>query len=115
MLQGGDFTRGNVGALLIFVLAIFSPVYATVLLEASGHSLSARLLTVAWLKCRVRAASLSTERSSPMKTSCVNTIGLICFQWQTRDLTRASNLISFQIFSPKLPLSELKVLKMASV
>lgn len=49
MLQGGDFTRGNVGALLQIVLDIFLLASVNVLSEASGRSLSATSLTVAWL------------------------------------------------------------------
>jgi peptidylprolyl isomerase len=66
MLQGGDFTRGNVSLAPLYIVAIEADKYVY----------------------RVPVASPSTVRSSPMRTSPASTPSQDFSQWPTPDPTR---------------------------
>lgn len=76
MLQGGDFTRGNVCRTLNL------PVSAAVG-GPEGKLTENRALV----------ASLSTARSSPMRTSSSSTTSPVCFPWPTPAPTRTFALL----------------------
>lgn len=83
MLQGGDFTRGNVSSSSPLPIA------------RAWRQTIARVRLVKESNCtddvnRVPVASPSTARSSPMRTSKRSTPALVCCPWPMPALTRKS-------------------------